>query len=30
MIVAIPYGCQGTMESNHQPPAYKAVAPLLS
>ena len=30
MIVAIPYGCQGTMESNHQPLACKAGALPLS
>ena len=30
LIVAIPYGCQGTMKSNHQPPACKAGALPLS
>ena len=30
LIVIIPYEYQGTMESNHQPPAYKAGALPLS
>ena len=30
MIVSIPYGCQGTMELNHEPPACKAGALPLS
>ena len=30
LIIVIPYGCQGMMESNHQPLAYKAGAISLS